>query len=354
MNTNLFYYKDLNSIGGIETFFYNLAQKYGGKYDITILYQTGDPEQVKRLSKLVRVKKYREGEKVRCKRCFCTFNVAMLDNIEADEYYQILHGDYRSLGVCPASHPKITEWMAVSKVVRDSYSDITGKIADVCYNPLVLSKPKKVLRLISATRLTPDKGYQRMQQLAAALDEKGIPYTWDVYSDQRKPFTSKSIAVREPRLDIIDFIADADYFVQLSDAEGFCYSVVESLSVGTPVIVTDFKVAREIGVQDRVNGFILPMDMSDIPIDDIYKGLKEFKYTAPVDRWDEFLLPVPPDYAEQMAVPVRIRCKKQFYDLERKKMVEYGEEWVVPTSRYEILYDLNVVEMVPDEHDSSV
>ena len=178
--------------------------------------------------------------------------------------------------------------------------------------------------------------------------------TWDVYSDQRKPFTSKSIAVREPRLDIIDFIADADYFVQLSDAEGFCYSVVESLSVGTPVIVTDFKVAREIGVQDRVNGFILPMDMSDIPIDDIYKGLKEFKYTAPVDRWDEFLLPVPPDYAEQMAVPVRIRCKKQFYDLERQKMVEYGEEWVVPASRYEILYDLNVVEMVPDEHDSSV
>lgn len=35
-------------------------------------------------------------------------------------------------------------------------------------------------------------------------------------------------------------------------------------------------------------------------------------------------------------------------------MVECGEEWVVPTSRYEILYDLNVVEMVPDEHDSSV
>ena len=63
MNTNLFYYKDINSIGGIETFFYNLAQKYGGKYDITILYQTGDPEQIKRLSKLVRVKKYREGER---------------------------------------------------------------------------------------------------------------------------------------------------------------------------------------------------------------------------------------------------------------------------------------------------
>ena len=155
MNTNLFYYKDLNSIGGVETFFWNLAQKYGSTHDITIAYHTGDPEQIKRLSKLVRVKKVRDGEKLRCKRCFITFNVAMLDNIEAEEYYQLLHGDYRSLGVCPASHPKIQEWVAVSKTVRDSYSDITGKIADVCYNPLIPIKPKKVLRLISATRLPP-------------------------------------------------------------------------------------------------------------------------------------------------------------------------------------------------------
>lgn len=354
MNTNLFYYKDLNSIGGVETFFWNLAQKYGSTHDITIAYHAGDPEQIKRLSKLVRVKKVRDGEKLRCKRCFITFNVAMLDNIEAEEYYQLLHGDYRSLGVCPASHPKIQEWVAVSKTVRDSYSDITGKIADVCYNPLIPIKPKKVLRLISATRLTPDKGYNRMAQLAEALTAAGIPFEWDVYCDQRKPFASPYICVKPPRLDVVDVIATADYYVQLSDAEGFCYSVVESLSVGTPVIVTDFPVAREIGVQDRVNGFILPMDMSDIPVDDIYKGLKKFKYTPPADKWDELLLPVPPDYEEQMKVPVRIMCKKQFYDLERQKMVEYGEEWVVNTARYEVLYDIGVVEMVPDEHDSSV
>lgn len=354
MNTNLFYYKDINSIGGVESFFWNLAQKYGSTHDITIMYQTGDPEQIKRLSKLVRVKKYRDGERVRCKRCFITFNVSMLDNIEAEEYYQLLHGDYRSIGVCPDSHPKIQEWVAVSKVVRDSYSDITGKVADVCYNPFLPVKPRKVLRLISATRLTPDKGYKRMEQLAAALEGKGIPFVWDVYSDQRKSFVSKNIAVRDPRLDIIDFIAEADYFVQLSDAEGYCYSVVESLSVGTPVIVTDFKVAREIGVQDRVNGFILPFDMSDIPTDDIYKGLKRFKYAAPADKWDELLLPVPPDYEEQINVPVRVRCKRQFYDLERDKLTDPGEEWVVRTGRYEVLYDIGVVEMVSDEYDPSV
>ena len=42
MNTNLFYFKQLNVIGGIETFFYNLVRKYGKDYDITILYREAD------------------------------------------------------------------------------------------------------------------------------------------------------------------------------------------------------------------------------------------------------------------------------------------------------------------------
>ena len=55
MNTNLFYFKQLNVIGGIETFFYNLVRKYGKDYDITILYREADREQVRRLAKYVQL-----------------------------------------------------------------------------------------------------------------------------------------------------------------------------------------------------------------------------------------------------------------------------------------------------------
>ena len=346
MNTNLFYFKQLNSIGGIETFFWNLAQKYGKDYDITVLYRTGDAEQVKRLSELVRVRKYRDGEHVKCKRAFCAFNTDILDYIDAEEYYQVLHGDYRSLNVLPQKHNKLQEYVACSKVVRDAYSDITGKVAEVSYNPFVYQKPRKVLRLVSATRLTPDKGLKRMEILADKLDEENIPFTWDVYTDVPRPVSNKNICIKEPRLDIINFIADADYFVQLSDAEGYCYSVVEALSVGTPVIVTDFKVIHEIGVENGKNGFVLPMDMGNIPIKEIYKGLKKFKYTPLEDRWNELLLPVPPDYEEQMKVPVMVRCKKIFYDLERDKQAEVNEEWECATGRAEMLCDLGVVQII--------
>ena len=348
MNTNLFYFHTLNSVGGIETFFWNLAKKYGKTHDITILYRNGDPAQVKRLAELVRVRKYKDGEIVHCKRAFCAFNTDILDYIDAEEYYQMLHGDYKKLGVLPQKHEKLQEYVACSETVRDSYADVTGKVAQVSYNPFVYEKPKKVLRLISATRLTPDKGLKRMEQLATALDEAGVPFVWDVYTDSPRNVVNPGFALHPPRLDILDFIADADYLVQLSDAEGYCYSVVEALSVGTPVIVTDFNVIREIGVINGVNGYILPFDMENLPIAGIKKGLKKFKYTPLEDRWGELLLPVPPDYEEQMNQIVTVRCKRIFLDLQRDQMVNADEEWQVTRRRAEVLQDLGVVDIIEE------
>lgn len=350
MNTNLFYFNTLNSIGGIETFFYNLAKKYGKDFDITILYRHGDPEQVRRLSEMVRVRKYRDGETVHCKRMFCAFNTDILDHIEAEEYYQILHGDYRSLNVLPQKHERLQEYVAVSEVVRDAYADITGKVATVSYNPCIPLKPRKVLRLVSATRLTPDKGWNRMCILADALSAADIPFVWDVYTDTfNKSVTNQNMILHPPRLDVIDFIADADYYVQLSDAEGFCYSVVESLTVGTPVIVTDFKVAHEIGVVNGKNGWILPFDMKNLPITAIYKGVKKFKYEPPEDRWGELLLPVPPDYDEELKTIVNVKCKKLFFDMQRNITTNFGDMWECTLDRAEYLEDLGLVDIVKEK-----
>lgn len=348
MNTNLFYFHTLNSVGGIETFFWNMAKKYGKTHDITILYRNGDPAQVKRLAELVRVRKYKDGEIIHCKRAFCAFNTDILDFIDAEEYYQMLHGDYKKLGVLPQKHEKLQEYVACSETVRDAYQDVTGKVAQVSYNPFVYEKPKKVLRLISATRLTPDKGLKRMEQLATALDEAGVPFVWDVYTDSPRNVVNPGFSLHPPKLDILDFIADADYLVQLSDAEGYCYSIVEALSVGTPVIVTDFNVIREIGVINGVNGYILPFGMENLPIAGIKKGLKKFKYTPLEDRWGELLLPVPPDYEEQMNHIVTVKCKKIFFDLQRDQMVNADEEWQVTRRRAEVLQDLGVIDIIEE------
>lgn len=346
MFTNVFYFHTLNSIGGIETFFFQLGKKYGKDFDITVFYRFADQKQLHRLSQYVRCKKYRDGRVIRCKRAFVGFNTDILDFIEADEYYQMLHGDYTSLGVWPDVHPKIQKYISVSEVVRDAYQKGKGDDSIVCYNPFTVEKPKKALNLVSATRLTADKGYNRMEVLANALDEAGIPFVWTVYTDSNRAVTNPSIILRPPRLDILPFIANADYFVQLSDAEGYCYSVVEALSVSTPVIVTDMKVVHEIGVINGVNGWILPMNMENLPIADIYKGLKKFKYTPLPDKWGELLLPSDEDFLAQLDEIVRVKSKKYYFDLQLNHMVNCNEEWQCTRRRADELENLDLVEIM--------
>ena len=343
---NVFYFHTLNSIGGIETFFWQLGKKYGADFDITVFYRNGDKKQIERLSKYVRVKKYRDGKVIHAQRAVVGFNTDILDSIEADEYYQMLHGDYVSLGIWPQKHPKIQKFISVSEVVRDSYEIGTGDNSIVCYNPFTPEKPRKVLNLISATRLTKDKGYARMEELAQAFDDAGIPYLWTVYTDNNRAVTNPNIILRPPRLDILDFIANADYFVQLSDAEGYCYSVVEALSVGTPVIVTDFKVTHEVGVVNGKNGWILPMDMKNLPIAEIYKGLRKFKYEPLPDGWGELLVPSDANYADEAKQTVRVRSLKYYFDMELNRMVNCNEEWECTRQRADYLENIDLVETV--------
>jgi hypothetical protein len=104
------------------------------------------------------------------------------------------------------------------------------------------------------------------------------------------------------------------------------------------------EVIHEIGVVDGVNGWVLPMDMHRIPIDDIYKGLKKFKYTPPADRWGELLVPGKCD--EDSNRIVKVKCKRVYWDLEFKREMAYGEEWEVPMSRADKLLDLDLVDWI--------
>ena len=173
MYSNVFYIPHFNVIGGIETYIYELAKKYS-KYDITVVYSYGDYKQIARLSKYVRVIK-NNGEKIKCKRLFIMYK-SNLDLFEADYIIQITHADYKAQNLTPNKDPRINEHYAVSKEVAKSYEEISGLETKVCYNPLTIDKPKKVLKLISATRLTKEKGKDRILKLANALDNANIPF----------------------------------------------------------------------------------------------------------------------------------------------------------------------------------
>lgn len=336
---NVFYFRHINSIGGIETFFYNLAKKYKDK-DITIFYQTGDKEQIERLKKYVRVKKY-NGEKIECEKAFFNFNLDIIDNVKAKEYIQIAHGDYKSMHIKPNTHQKITKYIGVSKLVCNTFKEITGAETELCYNPIETVKPRKVLNLISATRLTSEKGKERMAKFAAMLDNADIPYQWIIYTDNLHAIQNPNIIFKKPRLDIIDYIANADYLVQLSDNEGYCYSVVEALSVETPVIVTECPVFKELGV-NKSNGFVLDFELKNVPIKEIYKGLDKFDYKPKADSWNKILASGESTYQNDLKTIVEAEATTDYYDLELNKQIKKGEIIKCTKVRAECLEENNV------------
>lgn len=320
---NVFWFSNLNQIGGTETFLYYLARKYSD-WDITIYYNTADPLQLCRLSKYCRCVKY-NGGKIKCDRVFLAYSHDIIDNVEANEYCFISHIDYKARKVKPPVHPKITKYYGVSQAVCDSWKEITGIDMECLYLPIVLDEPKRVLHLISATRLTDEKGGWRMKRLADLLDSKGISYTWSIYTNKPGGINSKNVVYRQPRLDLIDFIAEADYLVQLSDSESYCYSVAEALSVGTPVIVTDIPALKEIGVEDHKNGFILDFDMNHIPLDDILSSELKFTYEPPKELWNTALAEGQSTYdPEKEGVQIKVKPIQNYYDMELKKNLTIG------------------------------
>lgn len=315
---NIIYFSDINKIGGIESWLYYISKIFGSKYDITVFYQTGDPKQILRLKKYVRCLKWKD-EQIECEKAMFCYDLNIIDKINAKEYVQFLHGDYEALKVKPNTHPKINKYYAVSEVVKNSFEKLTGKKVEVIYNPIALDKPKKLLKLISATRLTKEKGKHRIEKLAKILDENNINYLWTIFTDDTNAINNPNIIYIKPKLDISSYIVNNDYLVQLSDSEGYCYSAVEALSLGIPVIATDMPVLKEIGLENEKNGYILDFDLKNVDVNKIYNNIpKNFNYKIINSNFEEVLVKGKPDYKPLKDNKVELKCIKKFYDIDNK------------------------------------
>lgn len=297
--SNVMYFYNINKIGGIESYLYYIAKKYHTR-DITLLYRTGDVNQLKRLRKYIRCIRIDGSTKITCDKAFFNLNCNDIDLIDAKEYYFVAHGDYKDMVARGQMQlhqiwlPKqINNWLGVSKIVCDGGKEILKKDFQLCYNPIDIDKPQKVLNLISPTRLTKEKGKGRIEIVAHTFNKHLIPIMWSIFTDDKNELIIDNLVYMKPRLNITDYIANSDALVQLSDNEGYCYSVVEALCLGVPVIVTDCPVFRELGVIDGVNGIIIKHDLSNLDVERIYREIPKmknnFKYEPPKDIWDKLL-----------------------------------------------------------------
>lgn len=340
------------ALGGIETFIYNFCMNMKEYYDIIVLYDSMDIYQIKRLEHHVCVMKNDLKKKILCDTLIVNrITDKNPPNVLFNQKVQMVHScKLQNTFVIPKDNDYV---IPVSEVAYKTYNvnyDNCNVINNLTYSP----KPNKLLKLISATRLTFEKGEDRMVKLARALKNNNIPFIWLMFTERRLKENIDGIVYMKPTLDIRDYIAESDYLVQLSDSEGFCYSIVEALELGVPVLTTPITVLDEIGFKENKHGYIIPFNVSlteDI-INNIYTKIPKVKYKYDnelrIQQWRDILGDTTPkhDYVYRGDERVMVQCVAKYYSLQLKREVAIGEELTTTLERAQTLEHLGVARIL--------
>ena len=166
-----------------------------------------------------------------------------------------------------------------------------------------------------------------MLMLAKELKKANVKFRWTIFTDlnlyNQKPFDIEEIVYMQPSYDLWDYIAEADYGVQLSDTEGYSYFINECLEYGTPVITTNFPSVYE-SVEDGKNGYILDMELSNLDIDKIVNHIpKDFKYVekCKIEDWINLLN----KKRERSKKMYKVIAKQNYTDKRPELIEEYND-----------------------------
>lgn len=192
-----------------------------------------------------------------------------------------------------------------------------------------------------------------MIKLGEALNAAEIPYLWYLFTKEvvetRKILKNDNVVFMSPRYNIEKFVSTMDYLVQLSDTESYCYSIVEALSVGTPIISTDLPVLKELGIDEK-HGFILDFDLKNLDVNKIYdqKGKFEFNYKPPADKYWKLLLGKS-TYDEDYKRMCKVRCIKKYWDWDlNKEKTPIDPVYEINSVRADELKEVKVIKVLDD------
>jgi glycosyltransferase involved in cell wall biosynthesis len=317
--TLCFYYHHINAIGGVEIAMLNLIKKLHESYNIIIAFSadTSDPHMLCRLAEYSNqvVNLNHSDHGVRCDLLLvCSIYCILCRRITYTHAFRWVHGSVKEMGLRNPAEIMINGQMpekviCVSNESSRQFEEVFQIPAQTIHNivdydeirRLAQSNPVEydgsVLNLVTVSRISREKGFERMVKMAEMLEAGNIQYHWRVigsgYDKAYEAAIKKQFSIY-PNVEFLgpldnpftDMI-QSDYLVLLSDYEAYALVVVEALALGTPCILTDFQVAHEILGS---NGFIVKKDMSNLDVNRLLPRI-EVQCDLPDDLmvWNDLL-----------------------------------------------------------------
>jgi glycosyltransferase involved in cell wall biosynthesis len=329
---------------GISTWVKNFCHWMRESYDITVVYGSAPEEYLKELRPMVRVVKSAKGRTITCNTALMMrIADALPENIHAERTAQVVH----TVNDGHKHLPVRDDYIYVSEVSKKSFA----KDGAVIHN-LPGGSFKKSLILVSTCRIdASDKGKQnyRMLQLASMLRTAEIPFLWFYFSKVSLTNSPDMVQIY-PVQDVRPFLRMADYLVQLSDSEAYCYSIVEAMEQCVPVITTPVEVLEEIGYIDGIDGYTVPFDMDF----DVKKLLNKWNLSPgriqsigqAEARWSNYLGEMAAVEAYEPETKQQCEVIKPYFDMELQKDMKPGEHVDMWRERAESLKNMGLIKIM--------
>lgn len=314
------YHDYIPKVGGIETVVFNLAKALDKDgVNVTIIYNSAEsPDTIFKYAQVANVIKDTKDLDIKCDVLLLASNHNPPKGVEANRYLQWVHSDYdkyklslKNIGL--HDNGRLT-YIAVSEHAKNVIKRRENVNCEVIYNFVDVDfgiDTRRVLRLVTNTRVSPEKGLARMLDFAKQLKENNIRFSWIVYGDNtNSPDVYEETIKRFKHIEEVQFVGfkneieigltNADYLVQLSDFEGCPLSVLEALKMNVPCIVTDWIGVKEI-ITDGETGYILEMKPErldrlrplnkNIDFDKIVNKIPkvEYKPLSSVEEWKKII-----------------------------------------------------------------
>ncbi len=303
---NLFYMGDgcNGAFNGYISWLNNIGRCFGKKYEMTILFDNMPDKTRKMLSKYFSLIKRERRKNYVTNVLLVTYATYFYPKnifpIEAN--YMFIHGnmsDYEN--AARYSDDIYTDYIAVSQVAaKKAKGYFPSKNIKSIINPFKLDKSLVLphLRLVSALRYSPEKSPERIEALAKVLNELEIPYTWNVFTDQKEnTVESGGLVFRSRVYNPLPYVNDSDYFVLLSNTEAMPYCILEAMALNTKLVVTPLPAYKELGIKNGKNAIVIPFSYFEEKNKDklikvvkkMYKEKqKEIKYKIDEKLWDGY------------------------------------------------------------------
>lgn len=228
---------------------------------------------------------------------------AILKRIKARKVYQQIHADFENLKKIPIWssfewHPdaRIDRVLSVSVTAQEALQRVFNQESIVVPN-LLPKLEENVYAFIILSRATPEKGIDDTVNLLKRFDAANKNYIVYLCSTIEQGNDSDQIYLRDnPRVITVqpspysrELLRNADWLIQLSKNESYCYSVREALQRRVPCIVSDIPELRKV-IKDGENGYIYHDDMD---IDKLFSHALKDKMKAyeekPSPLWEKVL-----------------------------------------------------------------